>query len=74
VRELCGVELGQQPTPGISHKTELFEFPLTPKLLEVGNVLLPPDRHVTGYGRSAAAPLVVVDQLAPAGECIEPRK
>ena len=46
---------------------------VTPELLErvkIGHLFLPADRHVAPHGAPPAAPLVVIDELAPLGQCV----
>jgi hypothetical protein len=68
---LHGIEQREQTTPGVAQQCEPVETPLISQLLEIGHLLPPADRDISGYRRLAAAPLVVVDQLPPAGQGVE---
>src|SRR5262245_24732039 len=71
LRMLEAIEQREECAPGIAGEGEAVERPALAERLEVGHLLGPADRDVTGHRRPAAASLVVVDELASDGERIE---
>src|SRR4051812_31076154 len=61
----------QQTSPGVARNGEPIDPPLPAQLLQIGDLLLPANRHLSSHWGAAAAALVVVDQLPPGGECVE---
>src|SRR5947209_4468499 len=67
---LQGVQHGEQAAPGIAEQGEAVDGPLFAERLEIGDVLLPADRHVARDGRAPAATLVIEEQGAAVRQSI----
>jgi len=68
LRVLEEIEHGEQPAPGVAAQRQAVESELFTQLVQIGDMLSPPDRRVARGRRLTAAALIVVQQRAAVGE------